>query len=103
LAPPLSSVELNKQANHPFWLSLKCYALLEFDKPDESYAMLNEIKPTRQTDPVVVDILTKTLIKFGMNSEITTMLEHAQKTHPNRIDVNELLMYAYVRENKLLK
>jgi hypothetical protein len=31
------------------------------------------------------------------------MLEHAQAKNDQRIDINEQLFFAYVRENKLLK
>lgn len=82
---------------------MKAYALLEFDKADECISMLYDIRPTRQTDPVVVKLLVLTLVKLGMNSDCTKMLEHAQSVHTSRVDINEQLFFAYVRENKLLK
>jgi hypothetical protein len=55
------------------------------------------------TDPVIVKLLVLTMIKLGMNAETTQMLENAQAKHETRIDINEQLFFAYVRENKLLK
>lgn len=82
---------------------MKAYALLEFGKSDECQGLLREIKPHKQTDPIIVKLLVLTMIKLGMNTEVTQMLENAQSKHENRVDINEQLFFAYVRENKLLK
>jgi len=58
-------------------MTLKAYALLEFEKPEECNELLYDIKPAKQTDPVIVKLLVLTLIKLGMNAECTKMLEHA--------------------------
>ena len=84
-------------------MTLKAYALLEFGKPEECQDLLKEIKPIKMTDPVIVKLLVLTMIKLGMNAETTQMLENAQAKHETRIDINEQLFFAYVRENKLLK
>jgi hypothetical protein len=84
-------------------MTLKAYALLEFSKPEECQDLLKEIKPVKMTDPVIVKLLVLTMIKLGMNAETTQMLENAQAKHETRIDINEQLFFAYVRENKLLK
>ena len=84
-------------------MTLKAYALLEFGKPEECLDLLKEIKPVKMTDPVIVKLLVLAMIKLGMNAETTQMLEHAQAKNDQRIDINEQLFFAYVRENKLLK
>ena len=84
-------------------MTLKAYALLEYDKKDECLSCLADISPTTMTDPVIVKLLVLTLIKLGMVAECTKMLEGSQAAHPTRVDVNEQLFFAYVRENKLLK
>lgn len=48
-------------------------------------------------------LLVLTLVKLGMNADCTKMLEHAQHAHTTRVDINEQLFFAYVRESKLLK
>lgn len=96
-------LELQKDPKHPFWNTLKCYALLEFDKPEESIEMLPVIRPTKQTDPVVVQFLVLTLVKFSRFAELTKMLENAQKIHTTLVDINEELFFAFVREQKLLQ
>lgn len=58
-------------------MTLKAYALMEFDKQEECIEMIQEIKPVKQNDPVIVKLLVLTLIKLGMNSETTLMLEYA--------------------------
>ena len=97
------SIELQVNGKHSFWLTLKAYALLEFDNAEEAESMMTDIKPVQQSDPVTVKLLVLTLVKLGRHSEVTQMLEHAKSVHPTRVDINENLFFAYVRENKLLQ
>jgi len=96
-------IELQVNGKHSFWLTLKAYALLEFDNAEEAESMIPDIKPVQQSDPVTVKLLVLTLVKLGRHSEVTQMLEHAKSVHPTRVDINENLFFAYVRENKLLQ
>ena len=45
------------------------------ETPEQSVALLNEIKPLRQTDPTVLRFLVLIMTGFGMNKECTRMLE----------------------------
>jgi predicted Zn-dependent protease len=94
---------LKESSKHPFWSSLKAYGLLENGKVEDSQELMKEIKPTKQTDPIIVKFLTLTLIKLGKDAECTKMLEGACNEYPDRSDLAEQLFFAYMRQNKLMK
>lgn len=58
-----------------FWLTMKAFCLMHSETPEQSVALLNEIKPLRQTDPTVLRFLVLIMTGFGMNKECTRMLE----------------------------
>lgn len=61
---------------HPFWMTMKCYAFVESNRLDEVKDILVHLKPTTQTDPVVVKLLVLALVKTGRFAECTKMLEN---------------------------
>ena len=99
----MKPLEINEGSRSAFWVAFKAFALSKSDKQQECLDLMLEIKPLKQTDPVIVKFLVLIFTGYGMNSECTKMLEGAQAVHQQRIDINEQLYFAYVRENLLLR
>ena len=62
-----------------------------------------EIKPQEQSDPLVVKFLSHTLNRLGLDAECTKMLTNAHSIFPERHDITELLLFAYLTQGNLLE
>ena len=77
------------EEKHILWLTLKCYALIELGLKDESKQALRDCQPIIQKDPTIAKFLSLVMIKLGMDSQNTKMLENVSKAHGEREDVGE--------------
>ena len=76
---------------------------MKTSKLTECEELINDIKPSKQTDPYVILYLVFIYIAFDQTSEATKLLEGVQSIHGERMDLGEQLFFSYVREGKLLK
>ena len=62
------------------------------------------MNPTQQTDPTLAVYLSRAMTSLAdKDTDCTLMLERACCKHPDREDLAELLFFAYLREDKLMK
>ena len=62
------------------------------------------MNPTQQTDPTLAVYLSRAMTSLAdKDTDCTLMLERACRKHPDREDLAELLFFAYLREDKLMK
>jgi hypothetical protein len=76
---------------------------MKTNKLAECEEMINDIKPSKQTDPYVILYLVFIYTAFSQSAEATKLLEGVQSLYSDRMDLGEQLFFSYVREGKLLK
>ena len=62
-------------------MTMKAYALMKTGEQQQCIDLLVEVKPMKQTDPVILKYIILIYVAYGLNGDCTKMLEHVKEMH----------------------
>ena len=62
-------------------MTMKAYAFMKTGEQQQCIDLLIDIKPIKQTDPLILKYIIMIYVAYGLNAECTKMLENVKEMH----------------------